>query len=278
MPTTTPLTDAINALTTYSNTVTGASDTTLSEAVATLASGYGGGGSGEWTTAGIAFNTEPNGAITLKPQNAGNSWKFAENNAFHNKPITSVVFDFNNYVGGVRGASECFAGSTLQTVSFINYASASWKPESTFKNADKLLAFECLVPIDFAGYNQSFYQCKSMTRLSVPYGMGSMFAPCQNCNALEYADMGSATDMWGNAFANCYKLQTLILRRTEGVVPLQNVSAFNNTPMRGYNSLSGEIYVPNALISTYQTASNWSTIYNEGYVTFKKIEGSIYEL
>ena len=40
----TPLTDAINALTTYSNTVTGASDTTLSEAVATLASGYGGGG------------------------------------------------------------------------------------------------------------------------------------------------------------------------------------------------------------------------------------------
>lgn len=42
----TPLTDAIEALTTYSNTVTGASDTTLSEAVATLASGYGGGGGG----------------------------------------------------------------------------------------------------------------------------------------------------------------------------------------------------------------------------------------
>lgn len=39
-----PLTDAINALTTYANSVTGASDTTLSEAVATLANGYGGGG------------------------------------------------------------------------------------------------------------------------------------------------------------------------------------------------------------------------------------------
>ena len=39
-----PLTDAITALTTYANTVTGASDTTLSEAVATLANGYGGGG------------------------------------------------------------------------------------------------------------------------------------------------------------------------------------------------------------------------------------------
>lgn len=44
----TPLTDAIEALTTYSNTVTGASDTTLSEAVATLASGYGGGGTDDF--------------------------------------------------------------------------------------------------------------------------------------------------------------------------------------------------------------------------------------
>lgn len=41
----TPLTDAINALTRYANETTGASDTTLSEAVATLVAGYGGGGS-----------------------------------------------------------------------------------------------------------------------------------------------------------------------------------------------------------------------------------------
>ena len=39
----TPLTDSINALTTYANEVTGGSDTTLSDAVHTLASGYGGG-------------------------------------------------------------------------------------------------------------------------------------------------------------------------------------------------------------------------------------------
>lgn len=44
MPTQTPLTDQINALTTYANTVTGQSDTCLSDAVATLADGYGGGG------------------------------------------------------------------------------------------------------------------------------------------------------------------------------------------------------------------------------------------
>lgn len=47
MPSNTPLTDAINALTTYANETTGASDTTLSDAVGTLVAGYGGGGS-EW--------------------------------------------------------------------------------------------------------------------------------------------------------------------------------------------------------------------------------------
>lgn len=40
----TPLTDAIEALTTYANETTGASDTTLSDAVGTLVDGYGQGG------------------------------------------------------------------------------------------------------------------------------------------------------------------------------------------------------------------------------------------
>jgi hypothetical protein len=46
------LTDKINALTAYANEVTGESDTTLSEAVHTLADGYGQGGGGDsiWNT------------------------------------------------------------------------------------------------------------------------------------------------------------------------------------------------------------------------------------
>lgn len=41
----TPLTDSINALTRYANETTGASDTTLSDAVESLVAGYGQGGS-----------------------------------------------------------------------------------------------------------------------------------------------------------------------------------------------------------------------------------------
>lgn len=47
----TPLTDAINALTTYANGITGKSDAILPDAVRSLADGYGGGGLEyeEWT-------------------------------------------------------------------------------------------------------------------------------------------------------------------------------------------------------------------------------------
>lgn len=57
----TPLTDSINALTTYANEVTGASDTTLSDAVHTLANGYGQGGG---ITQGIEVATDSSGKIT----------------------------------------------------------------------------------------------------------------------------------------------------------------------------------------------------------------------
>ena len=97
------------------------------------------------------------------------------------------------------------------------------------------------------------------------------------CQELEICDIGITTGIASSAFANCYKLQTLILRKTT-VCTLANTSAFTNTPLSGYNSLTATVYVPQDLISSYQSASNWSTLYAAGNVTFSKIEGSIYDL
>jgi len=97
------------------------------------------------------------------------------------------------------------------------------------------------------------------------------------CQQLAFCDIGSTSAIASNAFNNCYALQTLVLRKSDSICTLSNVNAFTNTPMRGYNSLTGTVYVPSALISTYQTATNWSTLYNAGTVTFAAIEGSEYE-
>lgn len=93
MPTTTPLTDAINALTTYANTVTGASDTDLSSAVATLASGYGGGGGIVPTTKTVTIET----AVTTGTNNAEALLKTIEPELNTNNPdgvFTFYTFDF----------------------------------------------------------------------------------------------------------------------------------------------------------------------------------------
>ena len=52
----TPLTDRINSLKTQANAKTGASDTTLSAAVATLIAGYGSGGITPWKTETLEVN------------------------------------------------------------------------------------------------------------------------------------------------------------------------------------------------------------------------------
>ena len=97
------------------------------------------------------------------------------------------------------------------------------------------------------------------------------------CQHLEVCDIGSAKSIAANTFANCYKLQTLIMRRTSATT-CANVSAFLNTPLRGRNSLTAKIYVPSALIDTYKAATNWKTIDGYGFVEWLPIEGSEWEL
>lgn len=97
------------------------------------------------------------------------------------------------------------------------------------------------------------------------------------CQQLEVCDIGKAKSIAANTFANCYKLQTLIMRRTS-VTTCANVSAFLNTPLRGRNSLTAKVYVPEALIDSYKAASVWTTINGYGYVEWLPIEGSEYEL
>lgn len=63
----TPLTDAINTLTTYANSVTGESDTNLTDAVHTLADGYGQGGGAENVTITVLDNFGMNNGIYIPP-------------------------------------------------------------------------------------------------------------------------------------------------------------------------------------------------------------------
>ena len=93
----TPLTDSINALTTYANEVTGASDTTLSDAVYTLASGYGGGSGLEYETGTYTAASDGNPTINFT-------------NIHASAPALVIFMDTGSYINQIGGISYEYIG------------------------------------------------------------------------------------------------------------------------------------------------------------------------
>lgn len=98
---------------------------------------------------------------------------------------------------------------------------------------------------------------------------------CQGNTSMKYLDAPCVT-VASNAFNGCSSLDIMVLRRTSAIATLANTNAFTNTPYANGKS-GGVIYVPNDLISTYESATNWSTLVGYGTLEFKAIEGSEYE-
>lgn len=211
-----PLTDAINALTTYANSVTGASDTTLSDAVDSLVAGYGGGGGID--IADLIRRTQPSGAV-VATLSAG----AAEYGLSYMTGITSVHLTTPGLAGYLlQGSSACkiFVGEGACTGNY-----------NVFYNATGIET------VDFS------------------------------------ADMGAVS--FASNYFRYSKITKLILRKNS-VVALGATGAFNNTPFAN-GGTGGTLYVPSALISTYQGNANWATILGYTNNSIAAIEESEFE-
>lgn len=124
----------------------------------------------------------------------------------------------------------------------------------------------------------AFYGCSSLTSVTLSpnfsqSGASNLF---NGCSSLPLIDLQKCSSIGTSMFTNCAALKTLILRKTGSVCPLSSASYFNNSPFAS-NGSGGTLYVPNDLIASYQSASNWSTILGYPNNQIKAIEGSIYE-
>lgn len=221
MPNTTPLTDAINALTTYANETTGASDTNLSDAVETLVDGYGQGG-GTVDVDDIVNGTYPSGDIVIDTARILHDYSIYKNTAI-TSIFSSSVKSLGSYAVNSNSALRTFVGTVL---------------DSGIGN----------------------------------YGL----AKCTNLEAIDILgrDSSSTTTIAANAFNGDTSLSVLILRGS--CVPQINTGSFTNTPFAS-DGTGGTLYVPSALISSYQAASNWSTILGYTNNNITAIENSIYK-
>lgn len=76
-----------------------------------------------------------------------------------------------------------------------------------------------------------------------------------------------------NAFKNDSNLSVVVIRQTGRVFSLSNISAFTGTPFAS-GGTGGILYVPNDLITSYQSATNWSTILGYANNQIKSIEST----
>lgn len=182
-------------------------------------------------------------------------------------PISGDVVITNSVIG-----SYAFSGTKITKLS--GDAVTSFKERIVFQCPD-------LTEVDLPNANSStssyaFAGCPSLVKVLLPSLTAFTNATYvfQNDTSLELVDLGSLNQFVNNLFNGCTSLKKLILRRNS-VCSLGwwSAAVLGNL----YNNPSQcEVYVPNSLISSYQSASNWSSFYAAGG-TFKAIEGSIYE-
>jgi len=153
--------------------------------------------------------------------------------------------------------------------------------ERTFNSAKALLSAKIWNMADLSG-QYLFYNCTNLQTAVVTGAIVSgnaaklpsyAFGSCTSLTKLDLA--GGMNLNQGSSLNGASSLNVLIIRDSS-VMALGNTNVFTNTPFASGKS-GGTLYVPNSMISSYQTASNWSTLLGYANNSIQKIEGSIYD-
>lgn len=110
--------------------------------------------------------------------------------------------------------------------------------------------------------NGAFRNCDSVTSAAFDKAnfVGSnSFADCHALQSITIGGSGAQVMIESSAFVNCYHLTSVVLP-FDSVCVLENTNAFSRTPIAdsSYTGSYGTIYVPQNLVNSYKSATNWS--------------------
>ena len=159
--------------------------------------------------------------------------------------LTSVLLPSVTSIG--RGAFQrC---SDLNEVSFPKVTSIG---EDAFNECSNLT--EVSFPVATSIGNQVFQNCSGLTSVSFPVATSIGDSAFSGCSKLTEVSFPEATSIGVSAFNGCSSLTTIYVgTNTSTVCTLYNTTAFNNC-----TNLTN-IYVPESLVNSYKTATNWSS-------------------
>lgn len=233
------------------------------------------GGGGEWTTNGIAWGTEPSGDIIIDFEPISEKFLIAPYAFYQRRGITSVTgyqrqWNYSNPIQSYAFA-ECTA---LRSISFPNLDKFQNNSHgSQFRKCSSLVSID--LPQLQMIMQDMFRECSALPIVVLPSTDTINSSGFQGCTSLASFDFKGGT-INANAFYGDTALNTIIIRKSDGVSTLANINAFTNTPFAS-GGTGGTLYVPSALISSYQSATNWSTILGYANNSIQAIEGSQYE-
>ena len=162
--------------------------------------------------------------------------------------LTSIEFPSVATVGQ-------YAFDACSALISANMSSATSVGNYAFRSCSKLTSIE--FPSATTIGNNAFQACKALTSATFPVVTSIGANAFSACSNLERIDLPVVTSISSYVFQST-KLATLILR-SETMCTLGS-GAFTSTPIA---SGTGYIYVPSALLSTYQSNSGWSAYSNQ---------------
>jgi len=224
-----------------------------------------------------------------------------------NRAYATQAIDFDLVIPtATRIPPFAFSRGTMKTVSAPNVAyftqlitNASGNGSFVFESCGRLqsVSFPELVDAGSGGYTFSkcsalknvhmpkttfptymFDACTSLVNIALGYGRASraetgtyMFFKCTSLAAVDLSNVSKINaNLLRGSSAN-----VLILRDTT-LTALGSTGAFDVSAFAS-NGAGGTLYVPSALVSSYQSATNWSTILGYANNSIQAIEGSQYE-
>lgn len=235
----------------------------------------GGGGSGQWTSDGIAQGLEPYGDIVL-----GDDVTILKRYAFAFMPITSLTVNGNITSMGSSIIAGCKNITRLSMPNFTGTFDGTLSNSSIYDSDIRTSLSDLWIP-KVTSLTGTWYGLPNLKILVLPsvteIGLNGVGNGQDNNTKFEKIDLTNITKFNQYAFNNTTSsLTDVIIRATSIPVCVSG----NSLPTRLTN-----YYIPKSLYDhlgdgtsmDYQNASNWATFYNNGYCNFVQIEGSIYD-
>ena len=170
----------------------------------------------------------------------------------------------------VTNMSYMFYGcSSLTSISQLN-ASKVTNMSYMFRNCTSLTSIPSLNTSQVTDMSYMFYNCTSLTSISQlntskVTNMNRMFQYCEILTKVDFTRINSGCSL-DDTFNNCCSLTKLIIRNMTTAPKLQsttftNCYHFTGTLHTTYNPNAlkdGRIYVPDNMVNTLKSATNWS--------------------